>query len=483
MFKKIIALFISFIMLMCIIGCGEKADFKADPNDFSLDFGDAQQSTTDEDTSNEDNSFNSINNSSKDQTSNGKPNSSKVQNSSSKTSGTVSEDYIDGYTSSTSSSTSSDTGSGEAVTYIELPSLENVNKLSNSLNILKSGKELKVVYFGGSVTSGTGSTDAANKSWRALTTKYLKTLGKVSDVNKAIGGTGSYLGVSRFEKDVIAEKPDLVFIEFLINDGYSAIPKEISVKNLEYMIRTLNKQNPKVDIVITLITEKTSCGTKGERYEKFCSLADHYDIPCVDLGTGFFNHVKGKTNRWMEFFADSVHPNNKGHKVYADVMQEALVKLLVDGNTSAHNLPALFDKNSYSSVTNILADKTDNLNKNDWGIGSWYSSETYENPGTQFRSSHIRNYYPNYIYPKSAGASLTFKFTGNSFGLLGNIKDGSSLTVVLDGKTTVKVNGVSKSELLEYPVFADLENKEHTVTITANGNPPYLSIASFVVGK
>ena len=84
--------------------------------------------------------------------------------------------------------------------------------------------------------------------------------------------------------------------------------------------------------------------------------------------------------------------------------------------------------------------------------------EDYEKNGTQFRTSHIKNYFPNYIYPKSNGASLTFKFTGNSFGLLGNIKEGSSLTVILDGKTEVKLNGSSKSELLEYPVFKPLSN-------------------------
>ena len=484
--KKILSGMLSLLMIGGIVGCGEKntSSFEVDPNDFTLDFGNGESQASSSDGYNEETEDSKQSETS--QNNNSKNNSSKETSvSSSNVSSTVSlgfegDDYV---------SNETESEAGEKVPeFIELPSLEKANKLSNSLNILKEGKDLKVVYFGGSVTGGTGASNAEKTSWRALTTKYLKTYGNVIEAKKSIGGTGSYLGIARFEKDVMAEDPDLVFIEFFVNDGYSAIPKETSVKNLEYMIRTLYEHNPHVDIVIVLVTNKDSFGEKGARYQAFERVAGHYKLPCVDLGTGFYNHIKGKKNRWLEFFADSVHPNDKGYTVYADVMKNALEQLLVKGNSSKHNLPSLLDKNGYSSVINLTPNtfnpiNANNIDKNSWGIGSWYSSDDYEKSGTQFRTSHIKNYFPNYIYPKSNGASLTFKFTGNSFGLLGNIKEGSSLTVILDGKTEVKLNGSSKSELLEYPVFADIKNTEHTVTIKANGKPPYIAIASFTTTK
>ena len=45
---------------------------------------------------------------------------------------------------------------------------------------------------------------------------------KLTAVNAAIGGTGSDLGALRCAVDVIAQRPDLVFVEFNINDGSPA---------------------------------------------------------------------------------------------------------------------------------------------------------------------------------------------------------------------------------------------------------------------
>ncbi|MBR4761735.1 MAG: hypothetical protein IK086_03780, partial [Clostridia bacterium] len=66
-----------------------------------------------------------------------------------------------------------------------VPSRKNAYKLTNTMNKLKAGETLNVTYFGGSVTSGTGSTNASKNSWRALTTAFLKTLtnGKVEETN------------------------------------------------------------------------------------------------------------------------------------------------------------------------------------------------------------------------------------------------------------------------------------------------------------
>ncbi|MBR5528641.1 MAG: hypothetical protein IKV97_06510, partial [Clostridia bacterium] len=74
--------------------------------------------------------------------------------------------------------------------------------LSNTLSKLTDKKELTVAYFGGSVTVGHGATDREKYSWRALTTKWLKEnfpKANVTEVNAAIGATGSHLGAFRTE--------------------------------------------------------------------------------------------------------------------------------------------------------------------------------------------------------------------------------------------------------------------------------------------
>jgi hypothetical protein len=93
--------------------------------------------------------------------------------------------------------------------------------LPNFFAKMRAGGKLTVAYFGGSITAANG--------WRPQTTAWLQQhypKAKVTEVNAAIGGTGSDLGVFRLGHDVLEHRPDLVFVEFAVNDG-GASPEQI----------------------------------------------------------------------------------------------------------------------------------------------------------------------------------------------------------------------------------------------------------------
>ena len=48
----------------------------------------------------------------------------------------------------------------------------------------------------------------------------------VQEIHAAIGGTGSDLGVFRLGRDALRREPDLLFVEFTVNDG-GASPERI----------------------------------------------------------------------------------------------------------------------------------------------------------------------------------------------------------------------------------------------------------------
>src|SRR5271156_3467883 len=84
------------------------------------------------------------------------------------------------------------------------------------------GASLNVVFLGGSLTWGARATDPQHTSYRALVGTKLRKLYPKAQFwfwDAAIGGTGSQLAVFRLERDVLARKPDLVFLDFTINDG------------------------------------------------------------------------------------------------------------------------------------------------------------------------------------------------------------------------------------------------------------------------
>lgn len=393
---------------------------------------------------------------------------SSASNSSSKKSGETSE--IDfGY----ASTPYSDGG----FTAVSIPSRKNAYKLSNTYGKIKSGQSVKVLYYGGSVTNGSGASEDA-RSWRMLTTAYLKTLSTgskyVTEINRSVGGTGTYFGAARFEHDVIAENPDLLIIEFAINDVYSGITAEQSKANLEYMIRKLNAKNPYADIIIALVPNKSTYGGQYKAYKAHLEVANYYNIPVVDFGGEMYNRTEGS----YDGFADSVHPNDAGHKIYAAIMTDALKELFTEASRSAHALPATpLCTNGYSTLKNTLAS---NISAKNWSYYTWFNNTDYEKSGSPFRSSFVKNQFPGYIAPIKVGETITFSFTGNSFGFLGTVKDGATLRFTLDNSDYRSVNGTTNTGLLEYPVYTGLTNTSHTVTVTVQGNNPYVAIAAFV---
>ena len=82
--------------------------------------------------------------------------------------------------------------------------------LTHTYKRLTEDKELNVVYFGGSVTAGYGSSDTSKYSWRAKSELWLKNQfpeARIRVTNTAIGESGTFLGTYRVKSDVIDNSP------------------------------------------------------------------------------------------------------------------------------------------------------------------------------------------------------------------------------------------------------------------------------------
>ena len=470
--KRMVVILIAVVFCFTMCACGNKnpEDFEASASDFNIHF-DGSDESAGEQSSDTDSGKDASDLRNGDEGKNSGKNGNSDQKTDSK-----SEKAGSGVNTATSDNTE------EEFVPMSIPSRKSAYKLSNTYSKIKNGETVKVVYYGGSVTNGNGASDDEKTSYRALTTAYLKTLSsKVIETNLCIGGTGTYLAAARFEHDVISVNPDLLIIEFAINDVYSGITAEQSKANLEYMIKKLYAKNPNADILIALVTNKSNYGRQYNAYKAHVAVANHYGIPVVDLGGEMYNRLKGEYDGFQS--NDSVHPNDTGHKIYANVMIDALKELFVDGSVSAHKMPAnALCKNGFTSLTNTVAA---NISKdNTWSLYSWFTNTDYEKVGSALRSSAIlKTLYPKYLAPDNTGCTLSFTFTGNSFGFIGTLKDGARCQFVIDGKDSKTVTGSTNTGLLEYPVFENLSNTSHTVTVTIQGQNPFVTIASFVTTK
>ena len=160
--------------------------------------------------------------------------------------------------------------------------------LTNTLYRLNREKSLRVAYFGGSITEGGGE-----NGWRRLTPKWFQARwpeAEITEINAAIGGTGTDLGVYRCDRDVIAYHPNLTFIEFAVND--SGFQPDVLSRTTEAIVRKLLAADPTMEIVFVFTTTKrlTDALAEGQPFtsrDRHAAIAAHYGLPAIDIGTPF----------------------------------------------------------------------------------------------------------------------------------------------------------------------------------------------------
>ena len=338
------------------------------------------------------------------------------------------------------------------------------NDLSNSFYRLTRDKELNIAYFGGSVTSGYGSS-STDKRWASLVTQHIKSKfsdANINELNAAIGGTGTAFGAYRAVADMKLEsyKPDLVFIEFAINDIIDNTEAVDSKKYLETIIRTVYTYSPNANIVLVFIT---SSGSKGEDFGQLKAhreIAEQYNIPCVNVGKALcaeidkyldMNYVDEKHPEWLKYFIDTVHPNDAGYAKYASYIINYLDKVFYQGR----EVDAIIEtKYPEKSVTETLI-KPEMFNAVGKGnIGNFSVS----NEG--------------YLRTSTDGSTLTLKFTGNSLKMwcfAGPMS--ANVEYSIDGNELKSISMKKDSQNHKIFVFADnLTDTEHTVKMTFKKN-------------
>lgn len=193
-----------------------------------------------------------------------------------------------------------------------LTSLGNTYRLKKAIEKARSGEDVNIVYIGGSITEGEGlETSYANRSFNYFKDTFGKGKGdNVHYFNSGISGTPSTLGALRFENDVLNHQPDIVFIEFAVNDGGEDDMKSA----FEGMIRDALSYETKPAII--LLFARMQEGWTSQDWKK--EIGAYYDLPMISYADGITYLFDNGAMEWSEFSGDYTHPNADGNAVVAD---------------------------------------------------------------------------------------------------------------------------------------------------------------------
>ncbi len=218
-----------------------------------------------------------------------------------------------------------------------LMDLGNLERMSKFIGKLENKQEVTIAFIGGSITEGL--TAGPEKCWAKLTydrlceKKYPDT--KINYVNAGLSGTPSVLGNIRLQRDVLDHKPDMVFVEFAVNDGNDQIYKD----SYDAMVRKILSQEnqPAVALYFTVIKSGHTC----EEY--MSQVGKAYGLPMVSLNNVLSHEFETGRMKWEDYSDDESHPNEWGHKMTADLIMnmfdKATEKIKTMGDVTLSPLP------------------------------------------------------------------------------------------------------------------------------------------------
>lgn len=182
-------------------------------------------------------------------------------------------------------------------------------------------RTVNLVFHGHSVPSGYFKTPDVKtfQSYPFLLLKELKRLYPFAVINvilTSIGGENSEQGAKRFKKQVLNHKPDVLFIDYALNDR--RISLDASRKAMEYMIKKGLKKEMKIILLTSTPDQKVDIMNKDSDLQilnnQTIDLVKRYQIGLVD-SYSTFQRLSSTGEKISDYMSQVNHPNEKGHQI------------------------------------------------------------------------------------------------------------------------------------------------------------------------
>lgn len=185
----------------------------------------------------------------------------------------------------------------------------NLSPVKQIMTDLKEKKNRKISFLGASVTKG----EMVPKGKGFVSRIMEKWCGRFPlscqpEIINA-GTSGTLSGNAMFSmEELLAQKPDLVFLDYSVNDPGDAYLAEA----FESLVYRFLKQN--CYVVILLFCNQHGHCTRGA----MTKIAHHYDLPLLDIGKIVMKNIQTGCFSWDDYASDYVHPSLFGHDFIAD---------------------------------------------------------------------------------------------------------------------------------------------------------------------
>ena len=210
-----------------------------------------------------------------------------------------------------------------------------------------AGEPLTVVFFGGSLTWGANASDPQTTSYRGLMAQWLREkypTTAISFFDAAIGGTGSQLGMFRLERDVLSRKPDLVFLDFTVNDWAEGTDPQ-PLGSYERILRELLANNAMVMPVLMMFRGHAEMpdAPLPTRHQAHLKLAEAYNLPSANTIPYVCGKIGGGADVKTLWPLDTAHPDDPGYRLFFECVRDRYEQAIHEDSTTTVPEKAVFE--------------------------------------------------------------------------------------------------------------------------------------------
>ncbi|MBN8822275.1 MULTISPECIES: SGNH/GDSL hydrolase family protein [unclassified Spirosoma] len=334
---------------------------------------------------------------------------------------------------------------------------------------VRAGQHVKIAYLGGSITEAGGGWREQSLKW--FQQQYPKS--SIEQIVAAVGGTGSDLGVFRLKDQVLAYKPDLVFVEFAVNDNGKK-PTPIALA-MEGIVRQIWQANLQTDICFVYTLSAPMAPTLAKGYFPLSAsvmetIADHYAIPSIHMGLEVVQLAEkgelvfsGKPDEYpgkLVFSADNVHPYPQtGHRLYTEALIRAFRVLDKTATKPRGQLKGPLYPNNWENAQMVSGERA--TRSAGWQVIT---------PATDSVARKLSNRFTSLLKATNSGEQLKVRFRGTRLGLYDVMGPGcGQYRVVVDGQEPMvfpRFDEYCTYYRANYILLPPLPDGVHTVEIT-----------------
>ncbi|MCR5507611.1 MAG: SGNH/GDSL hydrolase family protein, partial [Lachnospiraceae bacterium] len=224
--------------------------------------------------------------------------------------------------------------------------MKNPGNPENIINVMRragAGEPVTIGFIGGSITQGAAASDES-LCYAARVFKWWKDSfpkAKVRYINAGIGATTSQFGAARVYDDLLKYTPDLVIVEYSVNDNDETLDgapadetgfdrSALFKETYEGLIRKLLAfKSPSGHTPAVLIVHSVKYDNGRNAEDIHAEIGRHYMIPCLSMKELIYDRIKDGSAGFStkDITTDMLHPNDHGHGIVAGCITDYLNSL------------------------------------------------------------------------------------------------------------------------------------------------------------